>query len=1164
MVSVAEVRVLGVIGTVAADGAVRVLPSASQRRLLGLLAIHAPRPLRGEWLADALDLSPGALRTSISRLRATVGGDAIQSTGAGYSVTTRVDADRFSRAVAAIPAGGPERLEALEAALALWAGPPLEEFAAEPWAEGEASRLTEEHARTVDDHAEALIAAGAAEAAVARLDAQVAAHPYRDRSRGLLIRALAASGRRAEALRAFQAYRTRLVEELGIDPSADVVRIERRVATGWDGTDGPTAPPEDTDGRAASPGRRFAAPWPAELPQTATFVGRDEELDALRAALDRAGEGELAVVAITGEAGIGKTMLLAAFAREVQARRAAALLHGRCDQAPVPLQPVRAVLSAIVDHASADLLAAHVARCGGELGRIVPRLGVRVPTAPAATATDDATAQYLAFEAAADLVRRVAEERALVLLLDDLQWAEPTALVLLRRLVRSLASSPILVVTTIRATGATVADELRRTVVDLDPGRVVRLPLDGLAPDALAELVTGQTEAAVEAGDVAAALHRDTAGHPLYASQLLRHWLESGRLGASAEGSAPELDLVPPDLREVVTLRVEALGPEVAQVLRTASVLGTAFAEDALVEVESLPEATVAEALDAATGAGLLEPAPSVRRWHRFTHALVAHALTASLGPARRARVHGRAVRALEKGGDGSSTDTVVALARHALLAGWPAEAQHWSALAGDRALAGLAATEAAGHYRTAVDLAEEQGRPEAERADLLVRLGDAQHRAGDGAALVTLEDAGRLARRVGDGPTLARAALAADRGFVRLDARAVDHLALVDAALEVTDPDDRSTRARLLALRAQCLVYQPAADARSEAAEAALALATEVGDTTLLAQVGPGIQWGLIAPGQAGRRGRVARDTIAAAEATGDPRLLFAAHHSGYNVAVETADPVAASRSLATMHALARAVDEPRLHWVVGLYDTFVATMAGRLADAEAIAATTWELGLEIGAPDATTLFAGQMFVSGTFAGRHEELFPLVDQAARDNPDVMAFVLARAICCAAAGRPEEARTVLDEGRRRGFGAVPADNLWTTTVLGYAVLAIELEVVDAAGLLLPLIEPVADAVAFNGVTSQGPIAAYVGKLSSLLGRPDDAEHHLRSALAIADAFGWTYHRATTLIALAQARHRSLGRLDEDCEHWLAEAEASCAAHGFRSWSAQVAALRATA
>ena len=98
-----------------------------------------------------------------------------------------------------------------------------------------------------------------------------------------------------------------------------------------------------------------------------------------------------------------------------------------------------------------------------------------------------------------------------------------------------------------------------------------------------------------------------------------------------------------------------------------------------------------------------------------------------------------------------------------------------------------------------------------------------------------------------------------------------------------------------------------------------------------------------------------------------------------------------------------------------------------------------------------------------------------------------------------------------------------------TSVIGYVIIAIELNDREAAAQLLPIIEPHAAEVSFNGVTSQGPVSAYAGKLASLLGRYDEAESHLRAALATATAFGWTYHRATTLFALAQARHRRPGQ-----------------------------------
>jgi hypothetical protein len=397
----------------------------------------------------------------------------------------------------------------------------------------------------------------------------------------------------------------------------------------------------------------------------------------------------------------------------------------------------------------------------------------------------------------------------------------------------------------------------------------------------------------------------------------------------------------------------------------------------------------------------------------------------------------------------------------------------------------------------------------------------------------------------------------------MRLDSRAPEYLGIVEAAVRVADRDDVETRARLLAILAQSLVFTPAIERRTALAHEAWTLADASDDPMVIARVGPAVLSALWTPGSGGRRAEIAARTVAAAETSGDPRLQFGAHHAAYSVAVESAEPATAARSLARLRATARSVGEPRLRWITGLCDTFDAMMAGQLDDAEALATRNLDLGLQIGAPDALTLFAAQYFVIGTFAGKHDELLPLVEQSMHENPGALPFRLAYGILCAAVGREHEARQILHSGMSAGFDALPVDNVWMTSVIGYAVLAIELADEVAAAQLLPVIEPFACDVAFNGITSQGPVAAYVGKLESLLGRHDQAEEHLRSALHVASGFGWTYHRATTLYALAQARHRAVGQLDETAGVWLDDALDLCRTGGFRSWLRPVEALVAS-
>lgn len=1142
---IARVRVLGEVCAVAADGSVIDLPSPSQRRLLGLLALHAPRRLRSEMLADVLGVSPGALRTTVSRLRSAMGLDVVLTSSTGYALECDVDASQFCHAVATA-SRSMDRVRALEQALKLWTGPALDEFVGEQWAAGEIARLTEIHAGAVDDYAEALLAERRAGDSVAVLQAHTAQYPYRDRSRALLIRSLASAGRQGDALRAFHDYRSLLVEELGTEPSPEVVRTERRVATGWDGS-------ESGPGQSTTTGV-VVVPLPPELASRADFIGRVAERGILDGELAASASG-LRCVLLGGEPGMGKTMLLAEFAKLAMSK--ATVLYGRCDETGVPLEPFRTVIGSCVEHAPLELLTDHVAHCGGELARIAPRLWARVVTTPRPTESDDATERFLAFTAAADLFGRVAAHRPLVLMLDDLQWAEPTALLLVQHLARALADAPVLLVSSVRDPGEAVSDELRQTLAVLERGALCRVQLSGMDDDELARLAGEIVPAGSgsERQHVVARLRDETAGNPLYASQLIAHWAETGSTGSGESG-----DDVPPNLREVVWSRVHALGNEVSQVLAAASVLGVEIHEDLLLEMLDLPEPTVRAALDSSVVAGLLVDLGSVRRTTRFVHALIAKALYSQIGPSSRAHLHENAARGLVRRHPVPPPNVVVQLARHCALAGLASEALDWSVRAGEHALAHLAPIEAARHFRVALEIAEELGRPDTERADLIVRLGDAQHVAGDPHALATLEKGAELAGRAGNRNSLIRAVLAADRGFMRLDSGAPSYLAMVEAAVAAADPTDTDNYARLLAILARSLFYTPRAERRTALARRALALAEATGSPTLLAQVGPTVVAALWAPGTARLRGRIAARVLTAAAATGDPRMQFRARLTAYNVAVESADPLVAAHSLAEIRSAVRSLGEPHLRWIGGLVDAFDAMMTGRLDESQSIATATLDLGLQIGEPDAFALFAAQFFVIGTFGGRHDELFPLVEQARRDNPRMLAFKVAYGIICAAVDRRDEARGILYEGMTNGFAELARDNIWMTSVIGYAVIAIELDEIDAAAQLLPVIEPHAGDVAFNGITSQGPIAAYVGKLASLLGRHDLAEEQLRSALATAEAFGWTYHRATTLFALAQDRHRRLGELDSLGRLWLSEAANLCRAHGFKSWTVPIDAL----
>jgi hypothetical protein len=212
---------------------------------------------------------------------------------------------------------------------------------------------------------------------------------------------------------------------------------------------------------------------------------------------------------------------------------------------------------------------------------------------------------------------------------------------------------------------------------------------------------------------------------------------------------------------------------------------------------------------------------------------------------------------------------------------------------------------------------------------------------------------------------------------------------------------------------------------------------------------------------------------------------------------------------------------------WTVSYYDAFVATMQARFADAEELMHRAADAAVAMGAADSFAVFAGQAAALAAIAGHHCELPPNVAQAIGADPVQPTSALAHAIISVSSGPEEIASDLLDAAMATGFRGIPADVMWMTSMLGYAILAIELSDLDAAAQLLAIIEPHAGEIA----TNLGPVAAYVGRLASLLGRHDLAERHLSSALEIVETFGWDYHRASVLIFLAGCRRRRLGELD---------------------------------
>ncbi len=819
-----------------------------------------------------------------------------------------------------------------------------------------------------------------------------------------------------------------------------------------------------------------------------------------------------------------------------------------------------------MDQLPDDELHAHAARHGGDLIRLLPGHAARIPAPPVAPG-DDRTARRLLFDAVADVVSRAARGHPTVIAIDDFQWAEPAVVHLLRHLVRHVGASPVLFVTILRDTAEGVTDHVREALADWERGHMDRIALGGLDHHALAELVRGRIPAAAERNvdAVAAALGVQTAGNALLADHLLEHWHRSGRLVVSDTAlrvSNPVDFLIPPSLRDLVWHRVSALGDNAAPILTAAAVLGIEFDERVLSAMPEIDPAMVPALLDRAVMAGVLADNPSTPDSLRFTHALVAQALEADLQPRARRHLHAGSFAALLATGAASQPDLAPRLAVHARMGGMRDEAFEWALAAGDAALADLAPDEAIRWFETALENAVSLGRSDEVRAGLLVRLGEARSLTGAPNALDTIVEGAELAMATGASDTLVRAALAIDRGTIKVGQPASRQLDIVVAALAASANADIATRARLTALVAQRLVRTDETDRRSAAAREALELARSTSDPRVFAEVAAYVLQALWAPGTASIRSSLAREAVAAVGDLDDPDLVAIVHFAAYCAAVCAGEAADATALLARLHDVVDELRDPQLRWAIGVLDAFVATMKGSFAEAERIVTETVELGVQIGVEEAIGCFAGQSFALGTFAGRHAELLPFVEQGVESVATAAtAFRIGHAIVCCEVGRPEVAADLLQAAMRGDIELTTDDFLRSTELVGFVVLALELDDVEAAEWLYPQIVPLADEVSFNSMTSQGPIAAYAGKLASLMGDTTQAEQFLLDALATAEDFEWHYHRATTFIALAQNRFRTLGRLDDVGNEWLTAAENLCDVYGIASWAKRAVRLR---
>jgi DNA-binding SARP family transcriptional activator len=1097
---------IGILGAAEArlDGVAVDLGTRKQRALLAALVLHRGQPAPVDTLVDLLwGATPPPARVAtlqgyVARLRRALEPDrgtrapsqVLTTQQGGYALLLpegAVDAERFEQAVARShervgpgAAGAPtaEQLEQvvdeLTAAMALWRGAPFTELEDATAAQAERARLEELRVAALEHRAVASLALGRHAVVAGELEALTAAHPLRERLWSLRALALARAGRQADALDVLRQVRELLADELGLEPGPELRELQGAVlrqdpTTTWRPPAGgtPAAPSSGAPGpsrtRDAAPasdaGRDRGAAWP--------LVGRGDQLAALIGTFEQSQGGPVFAV-VTGEPGIGKTRLCAELV-SVARSEGATVLVGRCSQddgAP-PLYP---------------------------WARVLHGLGHELPSAPGSEEGADASAQFRAREHIARTVLETARSQHLLVVLDDLHWADTSTLRVLRLLAEAADAGRLMVVATWRhqpaPTGllAEVAEALARR-------HALRLELTGLSDSEAGEVVSSvaaTTPTTVEAR----ALRSRTDGNPFFLVEYARLARERGDLTALLAEEHP-----PAAVHDVLARRLATLPDATGRTLRAAAVLGRRFDVATLSLVLGAHEDEVLDDLDPALVAGLVRE-DGVDRM-AFAHALVRDTVYTGTSRSRRGRMHATAAEALAAVPGRESE-----VARHWLAAGPARSGQAWRAAAAAAAAARqvFAYDEAAELLEAAVAAADQDhAASRADRYSLQMELAGAYQRTGNWVDLRPV-----VHRAIARADTLDELVAAATRATTNAlwhstYPGAFDHVlvATLRDALDRLPAGDGVQRCQVMLTLAGEIYYTSGPAEREALAEEGVAMARRLGDPALVA-------WALLSAYTSTWRGANAPQRF---EATREAAAI--ARELGHGITLSTAlalNAVAAGEAgliegLDELVAAARTQAERHRHLYAQLvldgFEVPWRAMRGEFDAVDRLVAHIVSLGERMSLTPFQDSLNGALAMRMVWSGENEALLGVI--AAVESSALPVTTAVAAMWCRA-GRVDDARAHLAAHEAR-----LADELRTDTWFSPMMWAMGAEAAAhvgrpelAAATYAPLTGLRGQPACAGSGTALGPADAFLALAAHATGERDLATRHARDAARLCE------------------------------------------------------------
>jgi DNA-binding SARP family transcriptional activator len=994
---------------------------------------------------------------------------------------------------------------------------------------------------------------------------------------------------RSGALAQFEICCRHLRKELEVEPTAETLAILDQIRRS-DARMQPIPLAQD----ATEPIPEFLQ-GDASAPPPTPLVAREEELAWLAQRLGLALTGQGHVAFVVGDAGSGKTALLDAFVRQSLAAHPRLIVaggncsaYGERGDAYLPFREILTLLTGDVearwragaidrDQAArlwsllpltvqsllthgpdlldiflspATLRERVAARGAPEITPLNARLS-QPPRAHSMQIVD----QLALFESYTRVLLALAQQHPLLLILEDLHWADSGSLSLLFHLGRRLTGQPILVVGSYRP--QEIAADRAATVKTTERHPLNRVlhefqrlfgdpPLDlmGASGQAFVDGILNEDEYRVSA-QFRDALYRFTRGHALFTTEMLRALQYRGGLvrddqGYWVEGEPVDWSQLPGRIEGVIGARMDGLPPNLRELVDVASVLGEEFVAEAVARLVGREEQEVVRQLS-----GVLDKQHQLvqnygatrvngQRFslYRFRHVLFQHYLYSALGEAERLYLHEAASVALEDLYRGNVDDVINQLAHHFRAAGVAGKAIHYLHQAGVQAMRRHANHEALHLIGDALTLLHDQpdiANRERQQLSLTLSLANAQWKIGQIApALHSFQWAAEQARQLGLPEDLAQAALGYEYVRYRFNLPAETAAQLLRAAQQQLGPAESLLRVKVLGSLTRALLSTDEVGELEALSDEAIRMARHFNDPEALFDVLYSSVLAFRKPEKINQRLAALNEMEHLAETLGDLERKMSVYNCRIVEHLELGDIHAVDADLRESAQLDKQ-DQLPFYTAVGLTQQAMrALLAGRFAAAEALAQQALTIGQQMQLANADGPFGVQMFSIRREQGQLHQLAPVIRHFVEQSPQRAVWRPGLALIYADLGMKQAAQDQFEALAAADFSDIPHDALWLGSIAYLSEVCAFLGNSDHAATLYDLLRPYRGhtVVIGFGVVCYGAVARYQGLLATTLQRWDEADQHFRTAMQInsqMQALPWLAHTQADYAGMLLAR-----------------------------------------